>query len=428
MAFMWTSSLLDYFRSPGSVVSLTEFELTWVISFIEVGNLIGSIPTMYLVDIVGRKWVVLASGPIFIISWLLVLLLPSFATLLVARTLQGMCLSLVEISGTVYLGEIASDSTRGAITSLFFNFWWVGSIVSYTLGAYLSFKWFTIATMAFNVPFILLFFWQPESPYFYIYTGRTEKALKSLDHFRDLPQEKLHDEIEATKIAVENYSKTSSSVKDMFATPWDRKAFFILMMISYLRLATGSGGITVYPKEIFAESKNNFITPDSTTIIFGIVMLLGSLFSSLTSDRLGRRALLLISTIGCLFCQILTGTYFFLLTNTDVQVSNFSWIAPISIFLFSGFSTSGMYPVCVSYTSELFTSQTRGMASTAGSLMITFTSFFLMVIFEPLKNTFGMYSNFLFYAVNCLFAAVFFYFLAPETKGKSFAQIRVENS
>lgn len=428
MAFMWTAPLLTYFRSPESVVALTDFEITWVISFIELGNLIGSIPTMYLVDIIGRKWVVLAAGPLFIISWILVLLLPSFGTLLVSRTLQGISMSFVEISGTVYLGEIASDNTRGAITSLFFNFWWVGSIVSYTLGAYLSFKWFTIATMAFNIPFVLLFCWQPESPYFYIYTGHTEKALKSLEHFRDLPQYKLEAEIEETKLAVESYSKKTSSIKDMFATPWDRKAFFILMMISYLRLATGSGGITVYPTEIFLESKNTTISPDSTTIIFGVVMLLGSLFSSFTSDRLGRRALLLISTIGCLVCQIMAGAYFFLLTNTDVYVSNYSWIAPISIFLFSGFCTAGMYPVCVAYTSELFTSQTRGMASTAGSLMITFTSFLLMVIFEPLKNAFGMYSNFLFYTINCLFAAGFFYFMAPETKGKSFAQIREENS
>lgn len=423
---MWTTPLLSYFRSPESEIPMTDVELSWVISVIEVGNFIGSFPAMYLVDTIGRRCLLLVSGPIMIISWICILLWPSVVILLIARIIQGISQSFVEIAGPIYLGEIASDSTRGAMTSLFSNFWWIGCLISYTLGPYLSYRTFTIVCLVFNVPFLLLFFFQPETPYFYAMTGNTEKTLKSLSYFRDLP-EKMSG-VEEVKMSLDKSSNTSSSIKDLFATPLDRKAFLILMLISYFKLATGSGGVTVYATEIFEASKNTDISPDNVTIIFGVVMLFGSLISSFTSDVWGRRPLLLLSTIGCLLSVVASGTYFFMLTDTDVYVSNYSWIAPVSIFLFSGFSTVGMYPVCAAYTSELFTSQTRGIASTAVSFMITFASFFVMVIFEPLKIAFGIYANFIFYAVNCLIAVICFYYLAPETKGKSFAQIRQEIS
>lgn len=425
---MWTTPLLSYFRSPESEVPMTDIELSWVISVIEVGNFIGSFPGMYLVDMVGRRWLILTSGPIMIMSWLLILMWPSVITLLIARVTQGIAQSFVEIAGPVYLGEIASDSTRGAMTSLFSIFWWIGCLVSYTLGPYMGFRAFTLVCMAFNVPCLLLFFFQPETPYFYTMIGNSEKASQALSYLRDLPVEMLKSDVEEAKTVMEKSNNKSSSIKDLFATPWDRKAFLILMLISYFKLATGSGGVTVYATDIFEASKNTDISPDNVTIMFGVVMLFGSLVSPFTSDVWGRRPLLLISTMGCLLSVVASGLYFFMLTNTDIYVSNYSWIAPVSIFLFSGFTTVGMYPVCASYTSELFPSRTRGIASTAVSFMITFASFFVMVIFEPLKAAFGIYANFIFYSVNCLIAVICFYFLAPETKGKSFAQIRKENS
>ncbi|KAG8298501.1 hypothetical protein J6590_013678 [Homalodisca vitripennis] len=404
---------------------MTPEESSLAISISEIPGLIVPVPIGFLANYIGRKPVLLASGPLFIISWLMIVLWPSMAMLMAARIIQGIAVSLAFTAAPVYLGEIASDSFRGNITSIFFNCWWLGYLLEYAVGPYLSFFPYTYFTLALNVPFLILFVWQPDSPYYYMMQGNEKKALESLQWFRDSTPEKLQEELERIKLSVEDLKKTPS-MWDIVATPEDRKALLLLMLMTAIRLLSGAGSLLVYATDIFDRTPNFFISPDNATIVLGSVMLIGGCLSSFTSDSLGRRPLLMISCVGSFICQLCTGIYFYLLFYTSWDVSDYSWIAVVLIILYSGLCSFGMFPVSAAYTSELFTSNTRGIAASLTTINANGVSFIALVAYQPTTDFLGLYANFIIYAAIVFVGGIYFYFAAPETKGKSFLEIRRE--
>lgn len=419
----WITPLLSHLLSPDSEIPMTALESSWVVSFVELGSLFSPIPVGMLVNHMGRKPMLLATGPLYIITWLVIILWPTVEVLATMRIAQGVVLGFCATATPIYLGEISSSKSRGAITSLFYNTYAVGFLMSYTVGSFLDFYSFTYFTLFLNVPFILMFFWQPESPYYYVMKGDLPRARESLRWFRDGNEEELRDELEEMQRSMEK-DKKSASFKDLLATPGDCKATFILVVLSTVRMSSGSGALVVYVTDVFDRTPNLSVPPDYVTIAFGVVMLLGGVFSSFTSDTLGRRVLLLGSSGGCMICTLLTGIYFYLLTNTSLNVAQFSWISPVLILLYCFLCNAGMYPVCTAYTSELFSDKTRGLASSVGITVTTLVTFFTMLLYPGLTSWFGLYANFYFYTLSALFGVLCFFPYAPETKGKSFVQIR----
>ncbi|XP_054286692.1 facilitated trehalose transporter Tret1-like [Macrosteles quadrilineatus] len=422
----WINPILSHLMGPDSEIPMTTAEVAWVIPIIELGDLISPLPAGILCDYIGRKPVILSSAPMYILGWFLILYFPSPVMLGVARTIHGIAMGVAYTASPIYLGEIAGNTTRGAITSLFSNSWWMGFLVSYSIGPYLSFQNYTWFSLALNIPVFLLY-WQPESPYYYIMANEEEKAYESLKWFRTSTLEELKAEMEEIKKSVEE-NKRKASFRDVFASGVDRKALILLNALLAVRTLSGLTAFLIFTTEIFNQTPNLTVSSDLITIAFGLVMLGGSLIGSFTSDTLGRRFLLITSCIGCLICQICLGTYYFLLFNSTINVSQLSWMSPILILTYALFCSAGMYVVSSTYTSELFPSNTRGIASSIATINITIFCFISLVVYQPIIDYIGVYANFYTFASVLFVGCIYFYIVAPETKGKSFAQIRLELS
>lgn len=81
--------LLVRLQQEGADVYLTHEDASWVVSLIEVGNFFTPIPGAILCDKIGRKPVLLATGPIYVATWLLVLSVYHVVALYVMRFVQG---------------------------------------------------------------------------------------------------------------------------------------------------------------------------------------------------------------------------------------------------------------------------------------------------------------------------------------------------
>jgi MFS family permease len=68
---------------------MTGDESSWVVSLIELGDLLSTLPAGLLVNRTGRKPLLLSTGPMFIFSWLLVLSTRSVEVLYIVRLIQG---------------------------------------------------------------------------------------------------------------------------------------------------------------------------------------------------------------------------------------------------------------------------------------------------------------------------------------------------
>lgn len=87
-AFSWVTQILVGLTGPDSEVPMSRGQSSWVVSLIEVGNVFTPIPAGLLVDSWGRKPCLAVTGPLYILSWLLVLSTRSVAVLYAVRFMQ----------------------------------------------------------------------------------------------------------------------------------------------------------------------------------------------------------------------------------------------------------------------------------------------------------------------------------------------------
>lgn len=113
------------------------------------------------------------------------------------------------------------------------------------------------------------------------------------------------------------------------------KGFLIGSVLMVLNQWTGSIVIISYATTVFELSGSSFDAKLST-VIFGSIELFGAVVAAATMDRIGRKALLLISLSGMCCGLIATGTFTYLRT-IGKQLLDFQWIpvTGMSVTIFS---------------------------------------------------------------------------------------------
>lgn len=76
------------------------------------------IPASYLADRIGTKKTLLLAAVPYIIGWVLVMFAGNVPTIYVSRLISGLGYGIAYTAAPMYLGEIASDEVRGAMTTL----------------------------------------------------------------------------------------------------------------------------------------------------------------------------------------------------------------------------------------------------------------------------------------------------------------------
>lgn len=128
-------------------------------------------------------------------------------------------------------------------------------------------------------------------------------------------------------------SATSSSIKALTIGP-------ILMAISQF---TGAFTMMNYAGTIFKESGST-IDPNVSSIVLGLVQICGSIFCIAVVDKVGRKTLLIISTLGCSIGLFVMGAYSFL-SKHDYDISSLNLVPVISLSFVIFISSVGLSPV-----------------------------------------------------------------------------------
>uniref|UniRef100_A0A8C5P6S3 Solute carrier family 2, facilitated glucose transporter member 5 n=1 Tax=Leptobrachium leishanense TaxID=445787 RepID=A0A8C5P6S3_9ANUR len=143
--------------------------------------------------------------------------------------------------------------------------------------------------------------------------------------------------------------------------------------------------------------------------------------AGLLIDKAGRRVLIIGGyAVMAFWCIILTVT----LTFQDT----YSWIPYISMSAILAFILCfGLGPggVTNTLTAELFTQSTRSGAYVIGGTVNWLSFFIIGITFPFIVNGLNQFC-FLFFFVACSAIAAFIYFIVPETKNKSFLDIKAE--
>ncbi|XP_046671157.1 facilitated trehalose transporter Tret1-like [Homalodisca vitripennis] len=425
--YAWLTPILPQLLSPDSEIPMDTEGVSWMLIMPEFGTLISALPAGFLADRIGRKTVILISAPIFLIGWIFILYTKSLLIINIARVFQGLGVGIIYTVMPMYLGEIASPKYRGAITSIFYFFWWFGYLFEYILGPMLSYFNYTLATASINIFFFIAFIFQPESPYYYLMKKKVNSAHKSLTWLLQSNEDEVDKELERMKKCVEEDQQRKVVWNELVATPTDRKALLILLIVGFLRLFCGLIALSSYSTETLKAAGDYFmISPDNCTIIIGIMMVIGSIGSFFTLDVFGRKSLLYFSCSLSAICMFSAGTFYLLKSHSSLEMTPYSWIPPVAFTILAGVSVVGIFPVNIAYASELFTSNTRGMASSVFSFYATILGIFVLKFYLTLADLFGEFVNFYIYTAACIIGVFLTWFIMPETKGKTFERIRHE--
>ncbi|XP_063991876.1 facilitated trehalose transporter Tret1-like [Diachasmimorpha longicaudata] len=422
MAMGWASPTIPLLLeedTPVGTEPMTSDEISWLSSIPVLMPLIVLPITAWTLERFGRKKTGWAIAFPLIINWLITYFAQNFWQLLIARILSGVSLALMCAVVPVYVTEIADQSMRGPLGSLYAFSINVGVLIALIFGVILTYHQFAVGAIILPVIFLVAFWFMPETPVYLIRKARIPEATKSLmwltnndtvavDRELSELQQRLEDMVEPDKLV---------NIKDLFR---DRATITAFIIASGLFIGQHTSGYTIvvtYTSLIFGLAKSS-LTPNISAIVLAVIQIGGSWLSTMTINLTGRRYIIIISCVGMMISHIFFGT-FFLLMDQNVDVSSFAWLPLVVLSAYAVFYSMGLGPAAYIVAAEIFSPDVASLGASTSMMLLWLASFITVKLFPLISENYGNFTSFYILAGFCACTGIFTFILVPETKGKS---------
>lgn len=389
-----------------------------------VGALIGGWPT----EGIGRKRTLFWIGFLYFVSAVGSAYAPEVYSFMIARFIGGVGVGISTIAAPLYIAEISPASCRGRLAGMFqFNIVF-GILVAFISNAALSgigenaWRWM-LGMEAFPALFYTLMCpLLPESPRWLI-VHKGDRAA-GIEIFRSINQEMSEAEIEATadKIAAE-----VKGVKDAakFWTARLQKPILLTFFIAFFNQLSGINAVLYFAPRIFSMTGMDEKAALVQSVGIGITNLIFTFVGLYLIDRLGRRTLLYIGSLGYIVslavCSWAFSAYaaeFAAASQATAQPAGAGGtIILIGLFLFIASHAVGQGAVIWVFISEIFPNRNRAAGQALGSFTLwTFTAL-VTLCFPKMIETFSPSQIFAFFSFMMVLQLIWVIAMMPETKG-----------
>ncbi len=205
--------------------------------------------------------------------------------------------------------------------------------------------------------------------------------------------------------------------------------FILVIILMFFQQFSGINIIIFYSGKIFRDAgygddRANLIS----LFAVGLVQVIATLISVALIDHLGRRTLLLASSVGLATSSFLLGVYFYIFDKVcrsslhhDDCPNNIQYLAIVSVVTFILAFSLGWGPIPWSSMSELLPSQVR----TLGAGVATFFNWGLaFIITMTIQGKINPIASWWTFSVIMTVSIIFVYLFLPEAKGRSLDEIR----
>lgn len=323
----------------------------------------------------------------------------------------------------MYVGEISTDDSRGALGSFMQLFIVAGILYINCVGPYNSYEMTQWICLIVPVVFAISFMFMPESPYYYIGKGKREEATKSLAYLRGKSMAGVKDEIEEIEASVAEAMEQQGRFIDLFINKGNLRALVISVGLICFQQLSGINAILFYTKTIF-EKTGSSLDPALATILVSIVQVVASGCTPLIVDRLGRKLILLVSAAGMCLSLVLFGVYFYLGSIKSEAVPNLGWLPVTSLIAFVAVYCIGFGPLPWAVLGEMFPSNVKSIASSVVASSCWILGFLVAKYYAAMDEALGSHWAFWVFGICCAAAFAFTQLLVFETKGMSLKQIQ----
>lgn len=375
------------------------------------GAIFGGIPT----NKIGRKNTLLWIGILFFISAIGSAFANNPFVFAAFRFIGGLGVGASTIAAPAYISEIAPAKDRGKLVA-FYQFNIVLGILCAFLSNYLfkdfgedSWRWMMGIQVVPSFIYTLSVFTIPKSPRWLLSKSRNEEAKKVL---KLMGQE---DEFEKMRIEIELDTKNAIVSNDSIFLKKYRTPLLLAFFIAFFNQLSGINAFLYYSPRIFQEAGLGESTALLSSIGIGFINLIFTLLGVFLIDRLGRKVLMYIGSIGYIISLSLVAMAFFLHWQ--------GMAVPTFLFLFIASHAIGQGAVIWVFISEIFPNHLRASGQSFGSTTHWILAAIIPSLIPFLFSTIGPGVVFLFFAIMMVFQLLFVLFMMPETKGISLEEL-----
>lgn len=429
------SGTIESIRSEEFGFGLSSSELGFAVASVLVGSAIGAWYAGVAAMRFGRVKVMLIASLLFSISAIGSALAFNLWDFSFWRLVGGLGVGIAAVIAPAYIAEVSPTHLRGRLGSLQQLAIAIGLLVSFisnyilanlsgspnaTLwGGLLAWRWMLLVELFPAILYGVMALKLPESPRYLVSKNRLNEAKSVLVEYT---AEKDPD----TKLA--QIQKSLGDLNEVISVKnvLSPKTGFVPVVwvgicFAFVAQFTGINIILYYASSLWSavgfSQSLSFAVPIGTTIIGVLMTIVGMLFI----DKLGRRKLLLIGSIGMGVSLWITGFIFMNASQDEsglVLSPTLSWSALISAHIFYIFFCCTWGPALWVVLGEIFPNTIRttglGIATCAnwiGNVIVTWT-------FPPMLQHFGLATTYLFYGVCCIGSFFMVKYLIPETGNK----------
>ncbi|POS79801.1 hypothetical protein DHEL01_v201806 [Diaporthe helianthi] len=422
---------IDTIHFTGSEKSSHSTLQGFVVATFVIGALFGALSCSWAGDEFGRRNVIFVAGVVSLIGVILEASSFHLAQLIVGRILVGFGVGQLSSIVPVWQSETAGASNRGrhvVIDGLFI-------CVGYTLESWINLGFFEFKTgpvtwrppiaiaVIFSAVIVTFIYFLPESPRWLVMKNKTEEARRVIAAFRAKPLDAIEVQAELQGIEYSLEEKTGKKIKmtDMLSMGEDKLLyrFGLCMLLQFYQQMSGTNLISVYATIIF-QSNLGMSSENARALTGGALTwkFLSSFIAFFTIDRLGRRAVFMISGCGMCGCMIALAVCISMGSeNKAAQIA-----AGVFIYLFNTFVPIGFLGANFLYCTEVAPIRLRMAMSSISTANHWLWNFVIVMITPVAVDTIG-WKYYILFAVICFLVPVSVFFLYPETMGRNLEEI-----
>ncbi|KAJ5457721.1 hypothetical protein N7475_009109 [Penicillium sp. IBT 31633x] len=429
-----TSQNLDawqaYFNTPsGSKLGLMN-------AIYQIGSLISFPIVPFIADRWGRRLPIVLGCLLMVFGGLLGALCTNYGMYVAGRLLLGCGNSLAQMASPVLLVEICHPQHRGKVTTIYNCLWNLGALLVAWIAwgtMYITNDWswrsLTLLQIVPSVVQLIFIYWVPESPRWLVSKERYEEALKILTYYHgngdsnNATVQFEYREIKET-ISMEMQYQKNSSYLDFMKTKGNRYRLSLLVSLGIISQYSGNALFSNYTNLIYngmgiTEQTKKIPLNGGKTLLSLIV----SVSSALFVDRVGRRPLFLVSTVGMVLMFLAWTIVSSVFERTqDVKTTGYPQV--VFVWLYSAFYAIAWSGLLVSYALEILPYRLRAkgmmimnLTTQAALILGNYTN---PIAWEDLPHHWNLS---LIYTIWIFIELIFVYFFYVETRGPTLEEL-----
>ena len=397
---------------------LSEVQTEVAASSLLFGCVVGAMIAGWLSDRFGRRLILLVSALLFAASAFGAALPRNLEEFTAARFVGGVAIGMASLLAPLYIAEVSPPRIRGRLVSLNQMAITTGILLAYLINWLLSFsgpaswRWMFASAAVPSIFFFVALFFVPESPRWLTETGREGLALDVLSRVSGHSQAVV--ELEQIKEAIAEESGTLAELLE----PGFRRALFIAVALAILQQITGINTVLFYGSVIFKEQVGGHSETSAigANVIIGLINFLATIVALWVIDRLGRKPLLMISSVAMAICQVALGAAFLIEPRPSLLILG------VMLCCTAAFAI-GLGPGVWVLLAEIFPTRIRGRAMSIATISLWAACVALTMTFLSLASAISITGAFWLYGGMCVATFLIVWLATPETKGRSLEEI-----